>query len=404
MRERPTNMRRVGVVAAVAALAGGACGVGAQGGPPNASSAAPTNATSGTSATTVLDATTTGTTSPGAQATTVEAPATTSARRRLPVTTVFRRPTTGGAPVESLPPIEVGEPCPHSDAAAGSAGAMMAESSRLEPMLAQVLAYGGEHPDVFGSYGLIWHDGGDASVFIALTSNLDLHRAALEATVEYPDELIVCQVAVSEKVAAALEATLADELQGRLWSIGPEMGTLAVGLAPDQQALAAELLARYGDAISLTVGALAYPIDDATSICPPPPHINRLPGLEITIVPPVGPLNAADTTPPRLKVTLTNRSDAPIEFASGIATGTILDAQGNVVSAGTVFIDDVGIAVDLDPGESMKLPLVTSTASCDPQLGYQLPPGNYQLIAEVQQSNGAVTTLHSEPLPIVIGG
>jgi hypothetical protein len=168
MRERPTNMRRVGVVAAVAALAGGACGVGVQGGPPNASSAAPTNATSGTSATTVLDATTTGTTSPGAPASSVEAPATTSARRRLPVTTVFR-PTTGGAPVESLPPIEVREPCPHSDAPAGSAGAMTTESSRLEPMLAQVLAYGGEHPDEFGSYGLIWHAGGDASVFIALT-------------------------------------------------------------------------------------------------------------------------------------------------------------------------------------------------------------------------------------------
>jgi hypothetical protein len=72
----------------------------------------------------------------------------------LPATTVLRS-TIRGAPVESLPPIEVREPCPVSDAAAGSAEAMMAESPRLEPMLGQVLAYGGQHPDEFGSYGVI---------------------------------------------------------------------------------------------------------------------------------------------------------------------------------------------------------------------------------------------------------
>jgi Transposase IS116/IS110/IS902 family len=35
--------------------------------------------------------------------------------------------------------------------------------------------------------------------------------------------------------------------------------------------------------------------------------------------------------------------------------------------------------------------------------GHQLPTGNYQLIAEVTHSNGANTTLQSEPLPITIG-
>ncbi len=45
---------------------------------------------------------------------------------------------------------------------------MQAEMSKLEPMLGVVLAYGGERPDEFGSYGLVWQGTNDASVFIFL--------------------------------------------------------------------------------------------------------------------------------------------------------------------------------------------------------------------------------------------
>ncbi len=48
----------------------------------------------------------------------------------------------------------------------------------------------------FGSYGLIWHSETDASVFISFAGELAGHRTALSGIVEFPEELIVCQVAL----------------------------------------------------------------------------------------------------------------------------------------------------------------------------------------------------------------
>ena len=56
---------------------------------------------------------------------------------------------------------------------------VVSEASRLEPVLGQLLAYGSERPDVFGSYGVVWHDDGTASAFASFVGDLDGHRAAL---------------------------------------------------------------------------------------------------------------------------------------------------------------------------------------------------------------------------------
>lgn len=322
---------------------------------------------------------------------------------RHPATTTLKPPDANGDPIGSLPPTDVSQPCPESNAGGGGQG-MLEETSRLEPMLGQVLAYGSERPDQFGSYGLLWLDADDASVFVSFTSNIDEHRAALEASVEHPDELIVCQVAVSDEVAQAVEATLVRELDGRFLSIGRGGGAIEVVLAANEELLASELIARYGDAIEVTVGALAYPLDQASEVCEEPPAATSLPGLRIDVVPPAGPVSAAGVEPLQLTVVLTNEGSDPISFVSGTARATILDLSGTVVSsASTVLIGDVGTVVDLRPGASTELAMVVTTASCDPRLGYVLPPGNYQLIANVQHSNGDTMTLTSSSTPIVVG-
>ena len=78
---------------------------------------------------------------------------------------------------------------------------MLAEAPRLEPMLGQVLAYGTQHSDQFGSYGLIWHEDGSASVFVSFTADLNVHRSASRRPSTIPDDSIVCQVAVNEATA-----------------------------------------------------------------------------------------------------------------------------------------------------------------------------------------------------------
>ncbi len=106
-------------------------------------------------------------------------------------------------------------------------------------------------------------------MFVSFTGDVTQHRAVLVAQAEYPDELIVCQVPVSEADRDAISATLVDELQGRFASIGSggTTGAVTVDLDATEQALAAELIERYGSAVDVTVGALEYPLDDAEAVC-----------------------------------------------------------------------------------------------------------------------------------------
>jgi hypothetical protein len=171
----------------------------------------------------------------------------------LPATTLFVPPTPNDSLVAAIKPVRVTEPCPTSTSGPDGSADMLTELSRLEPMLGQAVTYGGEHRAEFGTYGLVWQDINNASVFISFTSNLPAHRDALSKIVAQPDELIVCQVAVSSDVALALLATLNSQLQGHLKSIGVGSAGVEIVLATGELALAAELSAKYGDAVAVTV-------------------------------------------------------------------------------------------------------------------------------------------------------
>jgi hypothetical protein len=175
-------------------------------------------------------------------------------------------------------------------------------------------------------------------------------------------------------------------------------------LQPDDEALAAELVDRYGDAIDVTVGVLSYPIAEASPVCTEPVGERSPAGLEVAIVPPAGPFVTSDAEPWSFEIRLTNVGDAPIAFGSGIATGTVLDAIGNVVgSSANIGREDVGIQIDLAPGASTSLPGVVGPASCEPRLGYLLPPDDYQLVATLSRFDASSQgTLLTPPQPIVV--
>lgn len=305
--------------------------------------------------------------------------------------------------VGSIVPAEVSEPCPTSEEFAGGDGSeKIAEASRLEPTLGQVLAYGSDHPDVFGSYGLVWRDAGDASVFASFTGDLHPHRDALESIVEFPDDLIVCQVSISGQAAQALEATLVAELRGRFLSIGRgSSGVVDVAVRADEMELARELEERYGDAVNLRVGALAYPIESADNVCPDPPAERNLDGLLIEVVDPSEPIVPDEWASLALTVTLTNVGSEPIQFSSGVARGVVLGDDGSVANADVLERPAVEEWIDLEPGASTDLPLSVSAVSCDPELGYRLPPGEYDVVGVVPHLDGDLT---SPSTAIFVGG
>lgn len=207
-----------------------------------------------------------------------------------------------------------------------------------------------------------------------------------------------------EGLGDELADALVDELSGRFLSIGRGTDAVEIVLAPDEEPLASELLSRYGDRVNLSVGRLAYPLDDASSVCPDAPERRSQPDLGIEIVEPDGPVSASGVQSLQLSVRLMNISQSPISFSSGTAIGTITDLAGNVVSSGaTSELTGEEIPIKLGPGESTDLALFASMASCDPALGYVLPPGDYVVVAEVVRIGGGIVRLHSEPQVITIG-
>lgn len=303
---------------------------------------------------------------------------------------------------------EVDEPCPVDepvDMNATESSIMFDETSRLEPMLGAVLQYGSEHQDVFGGYGLHWHSSGDASVFASFTGDLAEHRAALTELVEYPDELIVCQAPASEADRNAIQATLIEELRGRFTEIGSggKAGAVIVGLNPTEESLAAELVERYGPAVDLTVGALKYPLADAVADCGPALEPSLIDGLEIKILNTAEPVEVTEAGTIALTIQLTNTGDQSIRFDSGHPSTMITDAHGEARTRDTRSVADVGIVIALEPGASQNFDVDVSLASCDPAVGYLLPPGDHFLV--VSFYNGQTqSNMNSGPLPITIAG
>ena len=285
-------------------------------------------------------------------------------------------------PVTALNAGEVDEPCPADvpvDLDTGGSSAMSEESSRLEPMLGVVLQYGSTHPDVFGGYGLHWLSAGDASVFVSFTGDVAHHRDALVGLVEYPDELIVCQAAANEADRNMIQATLLAELDGRFTSLGAggKNGAVTMGLNPTEETLAAELVERYGAAVDVSVGALAYPLDDAEVVCGPTLEPSLIDGLDVSVLNAGSPVEMTPGGTVAVTVRLTNTNEQTIHFDSGQPSTAITDAEGAPLTSDTRDVLLVGIGITLDPGARQDFDVEVLLASCDPSLGYVVPAGDH---------------------------
>jgi hypothetical protein len=310
-------------------------------------------------------------------------------------------------PVTAFGADTVDDPCPTDEAVDRSAtesSMVFDEAARLEPMLGIVLQYGQQHPDVFGGYGLHWLSPGDASVFVSFTDDVADHRAALVEQVEFPDELIVCQAPASKADRRAIQATLSNELAGRFTSIGTSgmAGVVTVDLNPDEEALAEELVQRYGAAVDVTVGALQYPLAEAEAVCPPPLEPSLVDGLRFMIVDPDTALAPTASGTVQLTVRLMNTSDETVRFDSGQPTAVITDVRGMPLTLDIVGGEDMGVLIELEPGEHQDFDLDVSLAACDPALGYMISPGDHHIVISLH--NGQLQTeMNSDPVPVVIG-
>jgi hypothetical protein len=236
-------------------------------------------------------------------------------------------------------------------------------------------------------------------IVAAFTGDVAQHEAALRPRLRYPGRLVVDRGQYSrsvlrrvrEEIERTLEQRATETGRSILISIGEGEGVVRVALRADQENLASELAARYGNAVELRVGAFCFP--DRGRGHPRPPVRPALEewtfeGLEMSVEVDQQVLEAGDDGHGRL--VLRNSSSERIgPLGSGRPlVGSLLNAAHEAIGGYSGWIAGTGLIIDLAPGRSFSIPVIYGTASTRENLGYLVPPGTYWLKIQMRFRHG----------------
>jgi len=283
------------------------------------------------------------------------------------------------------------------------------EQSKLQHDIEAVRFYGAAHPDEWTEV-LFENEPTVRVVALFACSDPERHEMVLRELVLYPDQLDVREAEFS---LSQLELMIA-EAREIASSIGPGLfmsssigrGRINIQVAADQEKLAATLLARYGDAAVLHVGAFPYPnINDAGreerhgTIRPEAPLI-AMENLDVTIV---GDLTVISGRTARGSLRFHNRSSREVILrTNGGVTARVLEpSSGEVVGGYGGFQTMALIEFRAPPGRSVTVPLLVGTTSFKRELGYAVPSGEWMIDAVVDL--GEQGRFRTPPFPIFIG-
>jgi hypothetical protein len=303
---------------------------------------------------------------------------------------------------EDLPPATT------TTTTAGS-GVPPTDFQAVEQDISVIDAYAAGHADEVGTPWLDNHTT-PPRIVIGFTAHLAEHRAALNTQVNDPTRLLVCQSRHSTAELNAVAAELQARIQGsdavRTSSVGPDI--VHIELRADQHVLANDLLTRYGGLVEIRLGQLPYP-DPASAgrsaSCPTiPDGPTDYHGLRATLSQPAPVPAGADSGG---TVTITNTGTTPQQLTTGSPLVAAVTRPGSldVIGIYDAPIAGVGILRTVQPGESVTIPYLIGTASCDPTLGYSLPPGTYDVRVQIltdYQGATTVTLLMASPQQLEI--
>jgi hypothetical protein len=253
---------------------------------------------------------------------------------------------------------------------------------------------------------------------VGFTSNVAQHRTALAALLADPDRVLVCRVAHSQvdvsAAAAEIQRSVSPGTDGFI-SISSGVDAVTVQLRGDRQAVADDLIARYGDLVSITLGNFPYPLSSE----PTSPGTGALCSADLTGPTDLNGLHAVLTLSETSvhsgqdidgTVTVTNTGGTATGFESGspLVGSVVKPGTTTAVASYSGMIAGVGLGPMLQPGESTDIPVYVGTESCDPSLGYTLPPGQYEVLAVVvvhypqAQGDPTVNQLVTSPATLTV--
>jgi hypothetical protein len=281
--------------------------------------------------------------------------------------------------------------------------------SALRGDIELVTRYGEEHP---GTWAGAWFDNEPTvRIVAAFTSDVARHDAALRPLVRHPARLLVERRPHSlsdlRRVRQEIEDTLrrqaAETGRSVLTSIGLGKAVIHVALQADQENVAGELAARYGNAVELQVGAFGFPGRRRTRPRPPAgpaPEEQAFEGLEVSVEVDQAVLEAGDDGRGRL-VLRNNGTERIGPLPSGQPlVGSLLNDSHEAVGGFCGWIAGTGLTVDLAPGRSASIKVIFGSASTREELGYVLPPGRYWLKVQMHLRHGPGEPTHALTAPL----
>jgi hypothetical protein len=152
--------------------------------------------------------------------------------------------------------------------------------------------------------------------------------------------------------------------------------------------IAADLESRFGDDVTLTVGALHFPSRtlrnyDGSIQQPPEPSGEPLLALDEAEISVSGDIEVRSGWDLISEVRVRNQTPVKLELqTNGKLTAQVIDPSLRRVVGGYAGAQRAPLIIfRADPGETIVVPLLIGTASFDPSLGYAVPPGRWAMEA-----------------------
>jgi hypothetical protein len=174
--------------------------------------------------------------------------------------------------------------------------------------------------------------------------------------------------------------------------IGFGLNAIGVQLQPGQEALAAKLEARFGNAVQITVGPAPYHCGIGTGPkCPAFTGAINLPrGLHLTLKLDSSSMPAAGTETAKLIVREDQTTPLQMDPGNPIVAVIVKPGTRTVVGRFGGAIAGTGFAINLHDGQQATINTLVGAWRCDGNPGSTIPPGTYAVRAGIS---------HNERLP-----
>jgi hypothetical protein len=164
-------------------------------------------------------------------------------------------------------------------------------------------------------------------------------------------------------------------------------GPFLIRLTPSSVSIAEDLHRRFGEEVSLRVGALPYPPQadepwNQPSLREPIALDHALDGIQVSLD---GPLAVKSGASVEHGLLITNKTSTGMTVdTNGQLTAQIVDLHdGSHVGGASGAQRMPLVRFEVGPGETTRIPLLVGTASYVPHLGYTIPPGRWGLTVDL---------------------